>query len=714
MNNKFLILLGLAILIFLIPSQAFAEFEVSLPPPLQLIDEGFEPISLPNDQGTFVEATGIECKVKQTTEVRGDDNNRLLATIDSAGIQGSPFAQLEFTFTLMDQNIKHFQVIPKIFCSENSGLPVEAWIKQMTITTVADFEGTSQVVDTINISQSPLLQFGSGQGEQELANRVITSLDLEEHLPERNLGVNWIFQITGTVNVAYSNFPQIVYQIPILWNELDTLFPTNVLKAPDATPDPPDTDGDGFIDTVDNCPTQAETFNQFMDTDGCPDTPPVACGFNEVLDPSGLFCVPEPIDVMTPLDCEVGDLSTNDQIMCMNQCISDGNDWKIDTETGKGFCVESDPMIIVDGLDELLTTEDFLTGMVRGLGRIVFKDLSEETFIIGDAGFGFGAGTIQPLSVTVPREGEQKELERIEYEIHYRFPNTADGLATFLDDQDIIFTPTVEISLAQSVVGTPRLGTTTDLGDNAQLNTGVGFSILLSKGVFLARDIQAITSQVDPVTGGNPPIGEGVAKDVKFIINAKGNFDFERESQIGQFILTDSFASFEPIRIDNLRGAGTGGDFACLSGQIPLRDVDGQQIGCQDPPPNDRDGDGVSDNQDQCPDDVGTITFNGCPPTDRPNDDDDGDGINNDVDTDDDGDGIPDTQEDQEGCTPVVIGMELICVLGNIVIEGGNGQACSLADLQNCPSGIDLNSLLIFGGIGLIIIGVIVAIARRR
>ena len=40
--------------------------------------------------------------------------------------------------------------------------------------------------------------------------------------------------------------------------------------CPDAVP-PKDIDGDGILDDVDSCPTQAETINGFEDTDGCPD-----------------------------------------------------------------------------------------------------------------------------------------------------------------------------------------------------------------------------------------------------------------------------------------------------------------------------------------------------------------------------------------------------------------------------------------------------------
>ncbi|MEK9134652.1 MAG: hypothetical protein AAB333_07295, partial [Pseudomonadota bacterium] len=40
--------------------------------------------------------------------------------------------------------------------------------------------------------------------------------------------------------------------------------------CPDVVP-PTDTDGDGISDSIDQCPTQAETVNRFQDTDGCPD-----------------------------------------------------------------------------------------------------------------------------------------------------------------------------------------------------------------------------------------------------------------------------------------------------------------------------------------------------------------------------------------------------------------------------------------------------------
>jgi len=38
---------------------------------------------------------------------------------------------------------------------------------------------------------------------------------------------------------------------------------------------PPDTDGDGIVDSADQCINEAETMNGYQDEDGCPDTAPV-------------------------------------------------------------------------------------------------------------------------------------------------------------------------------------------------------------------------------------------------------------------------------------------------------------------------------------------------------------------------------------------------------------------------------------------------------
>lgn len=44
-------------------------------------------------------------------------------------------------------------------------------------------------------------------------------------------------------------------------------------KPPPPPPPPGDADGDGYVDPVDQCPTEPETWNSYKDEDGCPDDP---------------------------------------------------------------------------------------------------------------------------------------------------------------------------------------------------------------------------------------------------------------------------------------------------------------------------------------------------------------------------------------------------------------------------------------------------------
>lgn len=67
-------------------------------------------------------------------------------------------------------------------------------------------------------------------------------------------------------------------------------------KCVDKPTPPPDSDGDGILDGVDRCQNLPENYNNFEDTDGCPDTPPdppVPCIEEGKSKPSIRFIEPE-------------------------------------------------------------------------------------------------------------------------------------------------------------------------------------------------------------------------------------------------------------------------------------------------------------------------------------------------------------------------------------------------------------------------------------
>lgn len=58
--------------------------------------------------------------------------------------------------------------------------------------------------------------------------------------------------------------------------------------CPDTVPSATDTDGDGIVDNVDGCPAEAETVNGYQDLDGCPDVIPPPAEDSTFLPPATL------------------------------------------------------------------------------------------------------------------------------------------------------------------------------------------------------------------------------------------------------------------------------------------------------------------------------------------------------------------------------------------------------------------------------------------
>lgn len=80
-----------------------------------------------------------------------------------------------------------------------------------------------------------------------------------------------------------------------------------------------DTDGDGITDDKDKCPKESETKNNYQDDDGCPDTAPVATTPSTVAPPSTI--TPK---VVAPKDTD-GDGITDDKDQCPTEAETKNN-----------------------------------------------------------------------------------------------------------------------------------------------------------------------------------------------------------------------------------------------------------------------------------------------------------------------------------------------------------------------------------------------------
>jgi len=330
-----IVVLGMVFLgVISTPISQQGELTINLPsPPLQIVGNSFIPITEPS--GNVFPVGEINCKVKQTTLVYGN-NGRLLETIESGGIQGSPFAQLAFVAG-RDLEIAGYNVLPKVFCSQQNNIPIEVFAKELQLNVKCENPDTRsacsdnnnipnrQIVWSQGITGSKLLNFGSGQGEQTLANFYIPMNQVEAPFPNNDFGMWMNFELTGTLAVEYAGFAQ-EYVIPIYRADLETHDRIDIRKF---TPAPdPDTDGDKYIDSMDSCPLEPETWNGFMDSDGCPDVPQCPNGEQIVTDSSGNFVRCEPVDEDPPVTCE----SSNDQICSRDECLAMNGAW-----IGQGF-----------------------------------------------------------------------------------------------------------------------------------------------------------------------------------------------------------------------------------------------------------------------------------------------------------------------------------------------------------------------------------------
>jgi len=337
--------------------------------------------------------------------------------------------------------------------------------------------------------------------------------------------------------------------------------------------------------------------------------------------------------------------------------------------------------------DEQTVINKMLQGKIQNFATVIFKDGTRNSFIVQDAGFLSGVGTVTPLQVTSQVDGQKKILDRIEYEVFYTYTNSADAIATSLELTNVRFTPTVIVSSVQEKSGTSieQTGATLTNGGAIQ-REGQGFvGVSLGKGLVRAVEFQSLTTEF---------ITQGQAREVQALkITASGDFVLKRESITHKFILKDAFVSFPKFTIENTPDVMGEPDCQVLGLVAEYDEGTGKFVRCVEPPitQGDEDNDGVPDSSDKClgvkEDGQGDNPNDGCPF---------GKG----------GEGCPDDESAQTAiCDGDGTG-------GN---PDGGGLTCSSSNPQLCnPPPIDLTTILTVGGIFFVAIAVVILVMRRR
>lgn len=374
------------------------------------------------------------------------------------------------------------------------------------------------------------------------------------------------------------------------------------------------------------------------------------------------------------------------------------------------------------------TIDALLRGKIVNVGTIVYSDASKEVFL-GTGGitttgnFQSQTGQVAPLQLTAIVDSQEKVINNIVYEVLYVFPTLDEARAVLLADSDISFTPTLFVSSVQEKSGSAisQRGAVATAGGLIQVKEQGFFGLSLGSGTFSASLFEGLSREF---------IGDGNAKSVNLIVDTFGGFSLTKSTlgvkETVRFDLVNAFVRFAGVTINNEVNSGIK---SCPAGTTPDYDFDGKIIACPETDPTTDKTcrttlrpDGFACRQsfiDQfCP-----TGINQCIEPDR-----DGDGIPDELDTicpslAEDGRGTE--QQQNDGC-PLGSegGGDDPCATINTgscrPFFGGDGSTtgggiCSAIDPRLCnPDEGDITTLLIIGGIGLVIVGVIVFVIRRR
>jgi len=359
--------------------------------------------------------------------------------------------------------------------------------------------------------------------------------------------------------------------------------------------------------------------------------------------------------------------------------------------------------------------DELLLGQLVNSFKVNFADGTFEQIIKDSTGTNFVSRTgvlVPTLALTgALLDVPPKTILSVEYGLFLRPPVAGDLNILFIDS-NVRFTPKVIVSSVQEGEGSvipQRESSSTLSGNSAQNVQNIGLAHTLGKVTITANTIEAIAKNADP------PVTTGQRVELDLLLTASGDVTFKRDvanvAVVQKLEVTNTFVRLDNIIFDNqfmpdvnCQKAGllddplTGGcklpdendptcmtalrtDIKCdlnfINDNCPENDL----TMCNEP---DKDNDGVPDILDDCASTFGLAVNNGCPQ-----------GVL--------GEGEP-CPTSGTSCVPP---SSFPPIFG--------GLLCSATTPTMCTDGeLDITTLLIIGGIGLIILGVVVFVIRRR
>ena len=224
----------------------------------------------------------ILCTLKQVT-YGIDSTGGTVATVNSKALQGNPLLSITTTTGV---KMAGYVIEPKIFCAntfndDNLASPdkftfiidTSSMIIQVTST---NKDGSKVGTHSSSFTTRPV-SIPIGGGEQSLGTVGVYSSNIEDDLSDGSYGTINQFDLRGNVVVYWKGYSGIKYTIPVKFGDVTSYHNAKIEKGSTGsgvyTGD--DNDGDGIKNSYDKCPTVAENYNGFEDSNGCPDTAPV-------------------------------------------------------------------------------------------------------------------------------------------------------------------------------------------------------------------------------------------------------------------------------------------------------------------------------------------------------------------------------------------------------------------------------------------------------